>query len=317
MNPVDFARKFIKFSLISNPILAWKIASVSCCSTVPLFMNPEIHRLKKEYLLNKYRHIFQKYDSATKLGTHNDGPIWFCWWQGEEQMIPLAKGCYNRLLDMKPQDKPVILLTKDNFRDYVNIPEIILKKLQRGKITITQFSDILRFCLLEQHGGLWVDATTWVTHPIKEEIFQNSFYTCRSTDPAIVDTKRVARGTDTPWLLASCSGSPIFSICREIFFEYWERHSLPFDYLLIDYCLINIYDNMKLLHQEMDAGADVQNFLFAMEPLLNEPFNEDHFAELSAKTPFYKLSYKMGGKPTTDRGELTYFGYFCQYERSI
>lgn len=306
---------FAKYTYLCSPVWGWRIAAAMAEEPRKPYLNPKVQKRKKEYLFMRYQHVFQKYACLSAERTANDGPIWVCWWQGEEKMPPLIKGCYNRLLDMKPADRDVIFISEDNFRNYADIPEFVLQKLHRGKLSITQFSDILRFCLLLKHGGLWIDATTWVTSPMKPEIFKGSFYTCRSTDPDIVDTKRVARGKDTPWLLGSCSGSPIFAICRDIFFDQWKRYSLAYDYLLIDYCLILIYDNIPALREEMDAGADVQNHLFAMEPLLNKPFDEEHFEELSRQTPFFKLSCKLGGKPLTDNGELTYFGHFCQYQR--
>lgn len=303
-----------KFLLISrNPLWSWRVVQLHNKCTTPPYGMPELYELKKSFIQKKYKHIFDHYSAQSTIDHTNDGPIWTCWWQGEANMLPIVKGCYARLREMAPENHPIILITKDNFRNYVDIPDFIIEKLENKRITITQFSDILRFYLLSAHGGMWIDATTWVNHPISLDIFNRSFYTCRSTDPDILDTKRVARGLDTPWLLACCKNSPILSICRDIFTEYWKEYNYSYDYLFIDYCLILIYDNMPELKKEMDKGGDVQNHLFDMEPLFNQPFHPERFDEISHKSPFFKLSYKMNSVTHTENGDLTYFGYFCQY----
>lgn len=315
MTCLEFFKRLVKYSLIGNPIWGWKVVRAMQKVTSPFYGTPELYALKKAFLWKKYRSVFDRYASKSMIGKPNDGPIWMCWWQGEEAMLPLVKGCYNRLLDMVPADREVILITKDNFQQYVNIPDFILRKLEQKKMSLTHFSDILRFYLLTTHGGLWVDGTTWVTRPLSPRIFEHSFYTCRTDDLSITDTKRVARGTDTPWLLAACKNSPILSVCRDIFTEYWKEYNYLYDYLFIDYCLIVTYDHVPSLHKEMDNGADLQNHLFDMEPLFNSPYDAEKFSHMSTTTPFFKLSYKMGSKEQTENGETTFFGHFCQYKR--
>jgi hypothetical protein len=46
-----------------------------------------------------------------------------------------------------------------------------------GKMTVTHFSDILRFNLLKNNGGLWLDATIFVNKPIPEKYF-TPIFTC-------------------------------------------------------------------------------------------------------------------------------------------
>lgn len=46
-----------------------------------------------------------------------------------------------------------------NYKDYVNMPDYIIRKQQSGEIDLTHFSDILRMMLLAQHGGIWMDST--------------------------------------------------------------------------------------------------------------------------------------------------------------
>ena len=61
----------------------------------------------------------------------------------------------------------MIILDKDTYKDYVDIPDVILKKLAEGKISFTHFSDILSFALLMNYVGWWMDATIYPIHKIE------------------------------------------------------------------------------------------------------------------------------------------------------
>ena len=73
-------------------------------------------------------------------------------------MPDIVKACYNAMHRFS-DGHPVILITEKNYKDYVNIPDYIIRKQQSGEIDLTHFSDILRMMLLAQHGGIWMDST--------------------------------------------------------------------------------------------------------------------------------------------------------------
>lgn len=47
--------------------------------------------------------------------------------------------------------------------------------MEKGIITNTHFSDLLRIELLINHGGLWLDATTYLTGTLPNYISENDF----------------------------------------------------------------------------------------------------------------------------------------------
>ena len=76
-------------------------------------------------------------------------PIWTCWWQGEEAMPDIVRACYNAMR-LHADNHPVILITEKNYKEYVDMPEYIIRKLKDGTIDLTHFSDILRMMLLQE-----------------------------------------------------------------------------------------------------------------------------------------------------------------------
>ena len=88
--------------------------------------------------------------------------IWVFWYQGESSMPELIRMCYKRIC-MNANGRKVVLLTKDNIDDYVQMPSFIMEKVNKGYISFTHLSDLIRVSLLYKYGGTWMDATLLVT----------------------------------------------------------------------------------------------------------------------------------------------------------
>lgn len=55
----------------------------------------------------------------------------------------------------------------------INMPQIILSK--RDNMTMTHYSDIVRLCLLAHYGGVWLDATVYMSGPLEVSLKSSSF----------------------------------------------------------------------------------------------------------------------------------------------
>lgn len=74
-------------------------------------------------------------------------PIWVCWWQGEKMMPLVPKLCLSSLRSNLRDGQELHLITKENYTDFVDIPEYVIRKMEQGMLSVTAFSDILRACL--------------------------------------------------------------------------------------------------------------------------------------------------------------------------
>ena len=106
--------------------------------------------------------------------------IWVCWFQCEENMPEVVRVCIDSIRKNAPKGVKVVLITLDNVCDYVEFPDFILKKVKQGKISITHFSDVLRFSLLKKYGGLWIDSTVYVSRPIPVEYMKMPLYSIQN-----------------------------------------------------------------------------------------------------------------------------------------
>lgn len=99
-------------------------------------------------LIKKYRRDSLQEDMTLPLSDY----IFVCWWQGEADMSPMIRECYQRIKQFNT-DKKVILITADNMNQWVQFPDYIITKFNEGKITKTHMSDLLRCALLRDWGG--------------------------------------------------------------------------------------------------------------------------------------------------------------------
>ena len=81
------------------------------------------------YIEKHYKSIIQSFEQSNeKIIGANKGNhrIWVFWGQGEAQMPVLVKACYKQLISLNGN---IVLVTKENLRDYVDIPKEIYHKV--------------------------------------------------------------------------------------------------------------------------------------------------------------------------------------------
>ncbi|HCR4295815.1 TPA: capsular polysaccharide synthesis protein, partial [Enterococcus faecium] len=203
------------------------------------------HLLKKhEVMLKYYEKTFsdflKTYDySQNQIINQSKSPysncIWVCWWQGLDQSPEIVKACV-KSIKRNAGKHTVIILTEDNYRQYVDIPKWVEEKKNKGIITRTNYSDLLRLSLLAKHGGLWLDATFYCTKPIPDEYFDIDIWSIRRPDYAHAS---VASGYFAGYSLACNQESRwMFAIIRDFFLNYWKNNDMMVDYLMIDYMIV-------------------------------------------------------------------------------
>lgn len=228
---------------------------------------------------------------APQPSVQNNGPIWVLWWQGEAQAPQTVKACITSIR-RHAGNHQVIVITRDNVREYAQLPDYIYVKLNAGNITLTHFSDILRFNLLRHHGGLWMDATLFVTKPLSTSRYFGNFFTCSGyPDPSYFF---VTEGRWTGFFIGGSVDEPLFSF-MDIFFQlYWQKNDHLIDYFLIDYALDYAYNhNIGSLTNWVnhENGKDNPD-LFNLAPYITQPYNPVEWKKLNLRTGVFKLSWK-------------------------
>lgn len=251
-----------------------------------------VYRHKK--IMGKLQPFFDRALMNAK-NTQNSIPqkkkvIWLFWWQGIEEMPPLVLKCYKSILKYRGSYQ-VIVITKDNIHEYAALPSYIYDKVAQQEITLTHLSDILRFNLLSQYGGLWMDSTLFVTGSL-DQIRIDQLFTCSGYDSN--NMFNVSAGRWTGFLIGGPSNLEIFIFMNEFFLNYWETNDSLLDYFLIDYALNFAWlNNLSSLQNISYANQNVDPQMFKLEDLLNETFSKSVASRLLNDTFIFKLSNRQ------------------------
>lgn len=217
---------------------------------------------------------------------------WILWMQGEENAPDVVRACISSAR-RHLHDYEVVVVTDENIHLYVTFSAIVTQALTDGRISRTHFSDLVRFALLSEHGGLWVDATIFFVRAPQLTMSRSGFVTRRG----MADSRQsnISRQRWSAYLIGGPVQLTAWAAVREFFDAYWENNRRLIDYHLVDYAL------------DICARKDVGGFAVDLESI--PPSNpgihsmkESWSHRASAKVvegvmggggDYYKLSWKV------------------------
>ena len=135
---------------------------------------PEVLKKVEPFLIRKYgTQIPQRIKANTdctnqtdnnlsRIGELESKPIWFCWLQGFDNAPEIVHACYNSIKRNIP-DREIEVIDNENWQEFVELPDYIIKKWEKGRNPAALFSDLLRLELLIKYGGTWIDSTELCT----------------------------------------------------------------------------------------------------------------------------------------------------------
>ena len=239
--------------------------------------------------------IFRKYESSWTNGEQVENPpIFVFWYQGFNNAPPVVK-CYHNALLRHCGKHPVITVDKENVSDLIDLPSYIYEKLDERIITLTHFSDIVRFSLLEKYGGLWLDGTILTTKDIDEKIFSFPYFTLRVDASERQFTKFLGLNRWCGFCCGGYKGSSLFSAMKELFLSYWDSNNVLLDYFLIDIYMECLYRCNAHMRELIDAcTAFPREKIFFIAENLYEDFSQNIVEKYKRLNPsFSKCTYKL------------------------
>lgn len=265
------------------------------------------HRLNMKFLRE---HIFLDVKNAPVPSSinPNDYIIWVLWWQGEEQMPEIVKATYNSIKEAS--DKKVVLITKENIVDFVEVPLYISSKVENGKISLAALSDYIRVSLLYKYGGLWVDCTVLCAKKLPSEIFDKKLFSIKNKPSG---TKYIAAGKwNVQFLGTNQVHAKVFYLMKSIFEQYWSKYSVIIDYLLVDYSFQYIYESDAECMAAFDSIPMSNSHMHELLPIMNDSFDSKIWDRLlSSGTYLFKLTYKWKYIERKD-GMDTFYSYIVK-----
>lgn len=209
------------------------------------------------------------------------------WYQGEEQAPPLVKACFRSMRRHLKQE--LVVLDEKTLFDWISLPDYIVEKWRKGLIPHTQFSDICRVELLYRHGGLWFDATDYVTAPVPQYIMDQDLFLFMAGNKI-----RGSYSFIQNCFMRARKGNPVFGVWREAINIYWKEENSKINYFVHHLLLklsVDVNATARLNFDKMPrVEQDPTHALWGEH--CNDDYNETTFAELTSGAFFQKTNYK-------------------------
>ena len=262
--------------------------------------NNYIRYLNYNYLKKEYHSLIDNtnYESISKEETKK---IWVCWFQGIDNAPDIVKINFNKLKETFP-DYEVIMITEDNYKEFVNIPSFLIEKFKKGIISYAHFSDIIRIYLLCDIGGIWIDSTVYTTaKSIPHYLSNNKFFMFKEVCLDRSDTPLVVASN---WFIKSNKNNPILLLVRDLLCQYWSDTNI-----LIDYFIFHIFFSLATTkYQELWDSVPTYNNInpHVMQFELFNKYDSERFKYYETISDFHKLTYKFKKEDIKKNTNLAY-----------
>ena len=224
--------------------------------------------------------------------------VWICWMQGLENAPKLVQRCVASIQENLP-DRDTVLITEENYSQYVEFPEHIMNKFAKGIISPTHFSDLLRLELLTRHGGTWIDSTVYCTSPdIPSYMLDSNLFVFQGLKPIDGHVMQISN-----WFITSETHNELLELTKYLLYKYWEKYDYMKDYFIFHLMFQLAIETYPEKWKEVFPASNTLPHILLLN--LFEDFNQTWWDNLLLTTPFHKLTYKFDESETIKDG--TYY----------
>lgn len=275
--------------------------------TFPIFITPLRKKIKNYLKLNVFNmpyrrqkafyNYVKKYcdDSVvtSNISTHIDPeklPIWQIWFQGQDLAPDIVKLCF-KSIDKYANGRKIIRLTEQDIHQFIELPDYVLEKYNKGIITPAHLSDIIRVCLLAKYGGTWIDATVLLSNFIPTSIINSQFFAFHITPKSTwFDCHDYL--TSASWFLHSQPNNNLMCSVRNALFKYWKNENSIVDYFLIYFIFKCLVDQHTKLANEWNSTVNInEEATHQMQLFFNSSFNSKKLEQIKENSSIHKLTY--------------------------
>lgn len=196
--------------------------------------------------------------------------IWQYWGQGLDDELPeLIRYCFASV-DKHKGEYRVIRLSDNSLGEYLQLPDIVAERLQQGEgYTRTFFSDLLRVALLATYGGIWLDATIYLSDELPEYVHRGDFFAYQRSEQEPLSVQRDFRSSYYAYwgwqpefevrmlnaFLVSKPQSPLALDLYSLLLAYWQEEESVKDYFFFQ-VLFNLLAKDRHAYIQQEVVSD-------------------------------------------------------------
>lgn len=254
--------------------------------------NRRIRRIMKgdmaKRFLKQYVNVAIK-EASTKEYTSKEikeYTIWQFWDSGIENAPEIVKRCVESIDKFEPNKKHVVL-SMNNIKDYVEIPQKYYDLLKSGEMGMAHFSDILRTYLLIQYGGCWIDSTVLLTEKLPDYITNSDLFLFQNYKEDDLDGLNIAN-----YFIHSKPNNKLLKIMQIALDKYWNNNNFVVNYFFYLHMFTMMTTNKEIQRDwaklPFVSFIPVQHF---QRELLNK-FDANRWATIKLTIGIHKLTHK-------------------------
>lgn len=234
--------------------------------------------------------------------------IWQFWQQGIDENTPkLVRTCLDSVQKYRGRYE-VIVLSRETLGDYLEeLPGFVWEKFGKGGFVFPKIANLVRLQLLSAYGGVWLDATIYLTGPIDESWLKMDFFVLQRTETPPADLKIFTRfdPLGLSWEEASfirmqnsfmIAGphNKIIDDLLSMHLAYWKKEDEIGHYFFFQMMFYRMMQHKEWaeLNCEKVDYADFHRFLIAGFGR----FNRKYYDEITARWHVHKLSLHWAKK---------------------
>ncbi|MBR2247927.1 MAG: capsular polysaccharide synthesis protein [Clostridia bacterium] len=245
----------------------------------------------------KFIETFVKENDFSNIEHNHEKIIWTIWLQGMENAPEIVQKCYKSMKDNLKGYK-IIVITENNYKDYISFPDYILEKYEKGIISKVHFADLIRIELMATHGGTWLDGTVFCSHFPKEKFFlESDLFLFQKLKPGL-DGHIISVSS---WFITASSNQPIIMLTRALLHNFWKKNNCAFDYFMIHFFIQISIETYQVDWEKVVPFSNSTPHILLLR--LFEEYDKNTWEAIKSQTPFHKLSHKFSdelkNKPNT------------------
>ena len=311
---IEFDKFLVRFRQFGGWRLVWQYArmgvlSIGVLALVRCILHgkslkaayPAITQKVDDILIARYRHILDEnkarfvqsdsYEKANNACYTVPKIVWFSWLQGMDEAPEIVRTCLASQRKHLP-NYDFRIVDMENYQQWVELPEYVIKKFRKGQIPPASFSDLLRLSLLKKYGGVWMDASVYCSgfgndklrerwdRIMKSEVAVFHYFKHGSKNPCGLST----------WFFAAVPNHVVISSVLDMLLAYWKDYDC-----LVDYYIIHLFLGLALrdfpeVVEKMPCENSYHSLLLGNA--LGRAYREEDWEELIEHVSIHKLNYR-------------------------
>ena len=241
--------------------------------------------------------------------------IWQYWHQGIDENTPkIVLSCLNSVKKHSNGYK-IVILSKSNVNEYVELPAFVWKKLGKERFNFAKLANLIRLYLLYAYGGVWIDATHYLTGPIEENMLQKDFFAFQRSQAPPPDVDIFKKfdplyfswkpGVQVRLLNSFMVAKPNNKICGDLLsmlLEYWRREDKIGHYFFKQILFNRMMQNREWKNLNCEIVGDTDCHRLQLTGI--NKFDRQIYEEITAKSNIHKLTYRFEKFKQTPAGSF-------------